>query len=371
MSDSIPHGLLPFLNVAVLERAVDGSYTLLGEAPAWLRHLWPESFVARRNLHPERTFLFLDHFHTDALEIWNDEDGAYITSEMWTEVDASGQEWLLEAAAMQVEGRSLLLLKMPTITPESHREVLQKSRELNLEHYRLHKEIDRREVLIHCIVHDLSTPLAAINGSLRLLLEDDVVLKDGEQLVHIGLRQIDKLHQMVGGMLAVFSKSAPPDRRAPSGPPPDLAATARELITGLGPIAALKDVRIRLDTDVAEDSPCPVIGEAARLERVLFNLLENALRHAPTGSDVILRLHDEGASIRLSVEDAGEGVPDHNIPRLFAIFAQGSGTTGQAGLGLYFCRITIEGWGGSIGYRPRPRGGACFWFRLPKPNVKS
>jgi len=39
------------------------------------------------------------------------------------------------------------------------------------------------------------------------------------------------------------------------------------------------------------------------------------------------------------------------------------------GLGLYFCRITIEGWGGAIGYHPSPLGGACFWFRLPKPSV--
>ena len=80
-------------------------------------------------------------------------------------------------------------------------------------------------------------------------------------------------------------------------------------------------------------------------------------------------LPDEGETIRFSIEDAGEGVPKNQVYRLFRKFAQGSGQTGQVGLGLYFCRITIEGWGGSIGYNPSSLGGACFWFRLPKPSV--
>ena len=112
-----------------------------------------------------------------------------------------------------------------------------------------------------------------------------------------------------------------------------------------------------------------MVGAATRLERVLFNLLENALRYAPVDSEVVIRLMDEGQSIRFSIEDAGVGVPKDEVYRLFRKFAQGSGKTGQVGLGLYFCRITIEGWGGTIGYNPSPLGGACFWFRLPKPSV--
>nr|MDJ0773505.1 ATP-binding protein [Mastigocoleus sp. MO_167.B18] len=51
---------------------------------------------------------------------------------------------------------------------------------------------------------------------------------------------------------------------------------------------------------------------------------------------------------------------------LFKKFYQGKDKSGKSGLGLYFCRITIERWGGKIGYSPRPQGGSCFWFRLPK-----
>ena len=173
-SSTLPSGLLQSLDVAVLERAEDGSFTLLGEAPAWIHHLWPDA-IARQHLHPEAAFVFLEHFYDEARPLWERDEEASITSEMWTEVDEAGHEWLLEATALKLEGRSLLLVKFPTVAPENYREVLQKSRELSLEHYRLHKEIDRREVLLHCIVHDLSTPLAAINGSLRMLLEDALV----------------------------------------------------------------------------------------------------------------------------------------------------------------------------------------------------
>ena len=367
MSSALPSGLLQSLNVAVLERAEDNSFTLLGKAPPWLHHLWPAAVATSEALHPAAQFLFLEHFFDEAVPLWNQDKDASVSSEMWTEVDATRHEWLLEATALKLEGRSLLLLKFPTVAPENYREVLQQSRELSLEHYRLHKEIDRREVLLHCIVHDLATPLAAINGSLRMLLDDAQVLEEGEPLVNIGLRQTDKMRQMMREMLEAFSQRAQQSQPPEPDATPDLAATVQELATGLAPSATLKGVRFKIEAD-ENRSGWPVVGETTRLERVLFNLLENALRHAPVDSEVIIRLMDEGQSIRFSIEDAGDGVPKGQVHRLFRKFAQGSSQTGKVGLGLYFCRITIEGWGGAIGYNPSLLGGACFWFRLPKPS---
>lgn len=368
-SSALPLGLLHTLDVAVLERTDDGSFQLLGEAPAWLRHLWPEAVARPEDLHPEGVFLFLEHFFEEAVPVWKQDQDASATSEMWTEVDATGHEWLLEASALKLEGRALLMLKFPNVAPENYREVLQQSRELSLEHYRLNKEIDRREVLMHCIVHDLSTPLAAIKGSLRMLLDDELVPNEGEPLVNIGLRQTDKMRQMMSEMLTAFSQKTKPDPAAAPEAIPDLAAAVEELTTGLAPSATLKGVRFQIETDEVNGEGWPVVAETARLERVLFNLMENALRYAPASSDVLIRLADEGETIRFSIEDAGEGVPKNQVYRLFRKFAQGSGQTGQVGLGLYFCRITIEGWGGAIGYNPSSLGGACFWFHLPKPTV--
>ena len=276
-ASTFPTGLLQSLDVAVLERAKDGSFTLLGEAPAWLHHLWPNA-AARQSLHPEETFLFLEHFFDEALPLWAQDEEASVTSEMWTEVDETGREWLLEATASKLEGRSLLLVKFPTVAPENYREVLQQSRELSLEHYRLHKEIDRREVLLHCIVHDLTTPLAAINGSLRMLLDDALVPEEGEPLLNIGLRQTDQMRRMMREMLEAFSRRAQHHLSPETAAAPDLVATVQDLTTGLTPSATLKGVHFRIETEGTNGAGWPVVGEATRLERVLFNLLENALR---------------------------------------------------------------------------------------------
>ena len=98
-----------------------------------------------------------------------------------------------------------------------------------------------------------------------------------------------------------------------------------------------------------------------------FNLLENALRHTRDDSVVAIRLRDEGTAVRISIKDQGKGVPNEIIPSLFEKFSQGEGDEkGKAGLGLYFCKITVESWGGEIGCLPNMKDGACFWFTLPK-----
>jgi signal transduction histidine kinase len=111
-----------------------------------------------------------------------------------------------------------------------------------------------------------------------------------------------------------------------------------------------------------------VIGERSRLERVIFNLVENALRHGPAGSTVSVDARVDGGAVHVCVEDEGNGVPLEQVSGLFEKFAQGRGQIGKAGLGLYFCRIMVERWGGSIGYTPRPGRGSRFWFRLPRPS---
>jgi len=103
-----------------------------------------------------------------------------------------------------------------------------------------------------------------------------------------------------------------------------------------------------------------------RLERVVANLLDNALRHTPPGSTVRMALNTLPHRICLTVTDEGMGVPEAFRPMLFRRFSRGPGASGAAGLGLYFCRTTIESWGGSIVHLPSPEGGAafrCCWAR--------
>ncbi|HKO04919.1 MAG TPA: response regulator, partial [Candidatus Acidoferrales bacterium] len=108
-------------------------------------------------------------------------------------------------------------------------------------------------------------------------------------------------------------------------------------------------------------------GEPERLRRMFTNYLENALRYSPAGTVVTVGVEEDGGFLRAFVDDQGPGLPEGvTAANLFRLFGKGKGSTGKAGLGLYFCKITAERWGGSVGCRNRSGGGTRFWFSLPR-----
>jgi signal transduction histidine kinase len=171
--------------------------------------------------------------------------------------------------------------------------------------------------------------------------------------------------QMIREILEVFSAEAGaleaiPDEAAG----PDLGAVMKNACAELLPIARRRNVRLDLP-DEATWAPRPVVADEERLFRVVSNLVINALHHAPAGSSVRIAVGSEDGSVLVTVEDDGPGVPPELIPELFQKFPRAR-DRGGTGLGLYFCRITLERWGGGIGYEGRRQGGARFWIRLRK-----
>ena len=364
---SILARLVSDLDIAVLERTPQGTFAMLSEMPAWLRTLVPETTLQQEELFLEDIFLFLDDFLERHGSFWDHPTQEQITSGIWTEVLPDGAEQLLQATALFVQERPLLLLKVPF-----HQEawpIYQHAREQRLENEQLVEEINKREVLLHCIVHDLSNPLSGIKGSLDLLLSEELVEpEDGNELVQLGIRQATKMQKLIRSILSTFANEVKPLVPTLIGEDiaPDLNACMHEVAASLSATASLRGVHIEVAADKSL-APVKVVGETERLERVLFNLVANAIRHTPEGKNITLSMHDDGKYIEASIEDEGPGVPEHLVEHLFDRFSQGNDNVGQAGLGLYFCRITVENWGGMIGYRPSKSGGACFWFRLPKP----
>ena len=364
----LPPDLLANLDLVVMERQGNHEFKLIGEAPAWLRKLNPETPAAGKVWKPGDRFYYLAHFLEEAEEFWVQGQAGQIKSEIWTEEGPDGREWLLEAIALYLDGQCLLLLKFPSSDFKTLRSVYQEARDQNLKHFDLLKEIDKREITLHCTVHDLSAPLAGIRASLWLLKEDDMVKPVGEEFLTIGLDQVDKMQDLIKDTLTNFStRSKPLLQQATSLDEfPNVLRSIEEVTDALNAMASTKEVRFRISREGPDDTDWRVNGDLARLERVLFNLLENALRHTHTGTVIGVRLRDEGNFIRVSIKDSGDGVPAEVLPKLFQKFSQGGGNDGQAGLGLYFSRITVEEWGGEIGCLPEMKGGACFWFKLPK-----
>ncbi|NND72423.1 MAG: HAMP domain-containing histidine kinase [Rhodothermales bacterium] len=370
LSQSVPASVLSSLDVAVLKHRGDMAFELVGETPEWLPRIWPAVKHTGR-LYPAKDFLYLEHFIDDALEHWNHAESKWLSSGPWTEVDADGTDWVLEAVALTVNKTQLLLIKFPTTDHSTVRGLLQEGRNQGLEYSRLLKEVNKREVLLHCIVHDLSTPLASIKGSLTLLDEDNHVAPDGTELLQIGLNQVGKMQELIREILSTFARDVEPllPHVVPASEAPSLLTCVSEVANVMKPVADIERVSMLVETDDVDSTETRVVADSPRLERVIFNLVENAIRHSPEQSEIRLKVEDRGGSVWTGIADQGPGVEADVMPRLFQKFGRGNQHSGKQGLGLYFCRITVEGWGGNIGYEPQKEGGSLFWFELPKPSV--
>ncbi|HUK09063.1 MAG TPA: sensor histidine kinase KdpD [Stellaceae bacterium] len=231
---------------------------------------------------------------------------------------------------------------------------------------RVQAETERlRATLLSSISHDLRTPLASIIGSITTLQNadrtQDATTRDA--LVGTIRDEADRLNRFVGNLLDItrleggtlqFRKEAV-----------DLAEVVETALRR----AARMLAQHRLQVDIAPDLPM-IDVDIALLEQVLFNLLDNASKYAPTGS--VIRILAEAAApdtVRIEVQDEGEGIPPEQLEQIFDKFHRvrdGDARTPGTGLGLAICRGFIEGMGGTIVAANRAdRPGARFIIDLP------
>ena len=358
--------LLSQLEVAAMLRLEPGVFRPLGLFPEWTRGLGKALTPIDDRIRVSAEMPFLQDFLEQAEQFWTKNEDRSLESGSWTESAPDGEEFALEATALRLQGDRILMVRSRQADFEARRDLLQKARLQNLDQLGLRKEIQKKEILLHCIVHDLKGPLMGARGAFDLLARENFSPK-GHRRRKVGEEATARLERLVQDVLDVFSTDIAEldnfglrdDSRV------DLTATIRRVMESLQHVASLQDVRLELHPGLDWDQPCWVVAEPSRLERILFNLLENGLRHSPSGGRVRISIGAEGQFWKVSVEDEGPGVAPKDAKILFEKFSGGS-DRGSAGLGLYFCRMVLERWGGSIGYANRPRGGAHFWFRLPE-----
>jgi signal transduction histidine kinase len=268
------------------------------------------------------------------------------------------------------DGDCALLLDA-TASERQQRLRQQKGNESSLSYQLLVKEIQKKEILLHCIVHDLGGPLMGIRGGFELLAHENLSER-GREFLEIGLRQAAKQEALIRDILWAFSAEIESLEAFTVDPAkaPDVLRAVKDVIEALLPASASNRIMIRLDPDLPDleaGKDWTVAGERSRLERVISNLIENALRHSPANSTITVGCHDEGDKVLVTIDDQGPGVSPEVAGALFQKFVQGKKRKGKLGLGLYFCRMTIEHWGGEIGYTSREGDDTRFWFRLPRP----
>ncbi|MCC6528371.1 MAG: PAS domain S-box protein, partial [Polyangiaceae bacterium] len=232
------------------------------------------------------------------------------------------------------------------------------------------KAVERmKDEFASTVSHELRTPLTSIRGSLGLL-EAGVSGPLGDralELVRIARTGCDRLIRLVNDLLDLERLEGGHGRLVLGlEPVAELVETATTEIASVATAAGVT-LRCELAPEVAEAS---VSVDRDRIHQVLTNLLSNAIRFAPRGSTVRLRVgRGPRRGLQIAVLDEGPGVPESDRDKLFQRFQQlGDPRTrkqGGTGLGLAICKAIVEQHGGTIGVDSRKSGGAAFFFELP------
>lgn len=232
---------------------------------------------------------------------------------------------------------------------------------------------EARDALSQMIVHDLRSPLTAVTTSLRLLTElvpDDSPIKAVvTKTTDTSRRAIRKVLNRVDSLLDISKMESGALRL--DREPAELATIADSVCVELSPLA--HELGVQIHSEISENLPLLYI-DADKVERMLLNLVDNALKYSPADSEVRLRarvIRPGGADLRwvqLDVLDRGPGVPDDYKQKLFDRFMQIEGRRAVrrgVGLGLTFCRMVAETHGGRIWVEDNPGGGSIFSVTLP------
>ena len=227
------------------------------------------------------------------------------------------------------------------------------------------EELQRlRQETTELIIHDLRNPLSAIGISLKMLtlVLPEAVLQANHELLEIVQTSAQRLQRLVDSLLEVSRMETGEARFDIQSF--NLGPLLHDVIQRNG-ILARKGVKI--DTDIPFD--LPVIADREKIERVLVNLVDNALKYTPENGHIWVQTGQKADSLWLSISDTGPGVPAEDRERIFERFTQGTGDKLKRrgfGLGLAYCRLAVEGHGGRIWVQDGPNGvGSRFTFTLP------
>jgi two-component system sensor histidine kinase ChvG len=234
----------------------------------------------------------------------------------------------------------------------------------------LRHRIDAGESFAADVAHEIKNPLASLRSALESLskVEDEALRRQLTEIAAHDLRRIDRLVTEIaeaGRIDAELSRTR--------FLPVDLLALAKSQVAARAERGS--DPSCRITVSKSGNGPWEVPGDDARLERVLENLLDNAVSFSPPRGTVAVRLERQGDLLELSVSDDGPGIPAEAREKVFERFhslrPQSEDFGSHSGLGLAIARTIAEAHDGSLTAQDRRDGkpGACLVLHLPLPEV--
>jgi PAS domain S-box-containing protein len=225
------------------------------------------------------------------------------------------------------------------------------------------READRaKDQFLAMLGHELRNPLGTINNALAVLDTARYGERD-RRVIEVVRRQTEQLARLVDDLLDVSRVTS--GRVHLEREPVELNALARRALEAL-----VRTGRTAAHEVVVEGEPAPAEGDAARLDQVIANLLDNALKYTEPGGRITVRTGMAGGHATLCVQDTGRGIDPRLLPRVFDLFVQEpqglERSGGGLGLGLAVVKRLVELHGGAVSVHSEGRGrGAQFLVRLP------
>jgi PAS domain S-box-containing protein len=228
---------------------------------------------------------------------------------------------------------------------------------------------DRRKIdemkdeFVGLVSHELRSPLTVIIGALHTAISEGPRLsqKETRQLLEDAAFEAEQLSHLVGNLLELSRAQA--NRLFLHVEPVNLAKAAHKVIESI----ERQSSKHKFIVDLPRKLP-PVSADQLRLERILYNLLENGVKYSPEGSEIRVSAKRDAGHLVVSVSDQGPGISKEDQAKLFKPFQQLGNPmldhTKGAGLGLLVCRRLVEAHGGRIWIESEPDHGATFHFTL-------
>ena len=221
-----------------------------------------------------------------------------------------------------------------------------------------------KDEFIGLVSHEMRTPLTVVTGALNTLLTEEANLsrKEKRQLLEDADWESQTLAHILGNLLELSRAQA--DRLFLSFEPVDVKVVIRNAVQSVKRQSSMHRFVISLPKELP-----PVHADVMRLERILHNLLENAVKYSPDGGYIRVFAKAETDHMVIGVSDQGIGISQQDQARLFAPFERLENNRIERvkgiGLGLLVCRRLVEAHGGRIWVESEPGSGSTFLFTLP------
>jgi PAS domain S-box-containing protein len=223
-----------------------------------------------------------------------------------------------------------------------------------------------KDEFLATLSHELRTPLTAIVGWVRMLRQGGLDDASTGRALEVVDRNTAALKRLVEDILDISSITMGQFRIETA--PVDLAGVVEQATDSVRHAALAKDITLNVTRDPVMR---PVVGDAGRLQQVVWNLLSNAVKFTPAGGRIDVTLAQTGSYAEIRVRDTGQGIAPEFVPRLFDRFSQQDASTtrqhGGLGMGLAIVRHLVELHGGVVRAESAgPDQGATFIVRLPQ-----